>query len=120
MFLLLSILFLGCLPAGAVAAPVEQPSRVIVILTETQIMLLTAMTCCTFLSLILVVLDQTVFSQDYKKRHGLLLERMANIINARMPPSRYSAPIAMDVSSTALSPNETVVCSKNIYSTETQ
>ena len=58
-------------------------STITIALTEAQATLAVIIACCTFMVLVIVLLDLMIFSRDYQRRHNRLLEQMTNLIHAR-------------------------------------
>ena len=76
--------------AKTIAAP---SPKIVVTLSDMQTTIVMALGCLTFLILILGLVDQLMFARDYRLRHGLLMERMTNILVARLPVTPNTIPI---------------------------
>ena len=82
-----------CAAAENVATARPGPQQAItIVLTDTQTILLVGIACWTFMAMLAVLLDVTIFSREYQRRHGRLLERMTNLIHARTQPGRQPSP----------------------------
>ena len=78
--------------AASVSTP-EVPPKIIITLSDTQSAIVAGIGGLTFLILALVLFDQLAFTRDYQQRHGILLERMTNIIHTRLPLTPASVPL---------------------------
>ena len=91
-----AFLALGLLCAGVTGGPIKDSSdtakKVAFVLNKSQCILALIIAACTFLVLVIVLVDLMIFSRRYRRWQTQFMDQLTHLVEAqfRYRPSRYS------------------------------